>query len=148
MNWSSNSHVNSAKAKGTPSKPVKSIYSVPIDGRTWYGGTFPVYSINRRAVHHTWSLFERSQDRYPENVYGDNFTYNEIFAQPNLHRAVLYILKFSVFVIGLILLPVRSPCFSVLARVLTPLETCWIIKRLMPRPGGGPAPLAFPCSPQ
>ena len=60
------SYANSAKAKGAPRKPTGSIYSVSIDGKTGYGGIFPMCPINRLVVHPTWSLFKRSQDRRPE----------------------------------------------------------------------------------
>ena len=100
---------NSAKAKGLPSKRTKLICSVPIDGKTWYGGAFPMCRINRLVVHHTWSLFKRSQDRYPEKVYGDNFTYGEIVAKQSFHQAALYILGLSVFIAGLLFPPVRLP---------------------------------------
>ena len=100
---------NSAQAKGSLSRPAKLIQSVPIDGKTWYGGIFPMCPINRLVVHHTWSLFKRSQDRYPEKVYGDNFTYHEIVAKPSFYQAVLYLLGLSVLAAGLLFAPVRPP---------------------------------------
>ena len=107
MFWSYNSHTNSAKAKGALSKSKKLIYSVPVDGETQYGGIFPMCSINRLVVHHTWSLFKRSQGRHPEKVYGDNFTYCEIVAKPSIQRTVLYILGLLVFAASLVFPPVR-----------------------------------------
>lgn len=107
MFWSYNSHTNSAKAKGALSKSKKLIYSVPVDGETQYGGIFPMCSINRLVVHHTWSLFKRSQDQHPEKVYGDNFTYCEIVAKPSIQRTVLYILGLLVFAASLVFPPVR-----------------------------------------
>jgi len=64
-------------------------------------------SINRLVVHHTWSLFKRSQDRYPEKVYGDNFTYGEVVAKPSIRRTVLYLFGLLVFAAGLVFPPVR-----------------------------------------
>ena len=66
--------------------------------------------INRLVVHHTWSLFKRSQGQHPEKAYGDKFTYNEILAMPSFPRAMLYLLGFSVFIVGLLFSPVRPPC--------------------------------------
>ena len=67
--------------------------------------------INRLVVHHTWSLFKRSQDRYPEKVYGDNFTYGEIVAKPSFHQVALYLLGLSAFAVGLLFPPVRPLLF-------------------------------------
>lgn len=88
---------------------MKLIYTVPVGSKTWYGGIFPMGNINRLVVHHTWSLFKRSQDRYPEKVYGDNFTYTEIVAKPKHHQAMLYLLALLAFVAGIIFPPVSLP---------------------------------------
>jgi len=93
--------------KGAPTKPMKSIYSVRADGKTWYGVVFPMCPINRLVVHHTWSLFRRSRDRRPDNVYGDDFTYNEIIATPRFYQAVFYLLGLSAFIVSLLFPPVR-----------------------------------------
>ena len=66
--------------------------------------------INRLVVHHTWSLFKRSEDQHPEKTYGDKFTYHEIIATPSLHRAILLLLGLYVFLAGLMFSPVRPPC--------------------------------------
>ena len=68
-----------------------------------------MYSINRPVVHHTWSLFKRSQDRHPENVYGDNFVYAEIAAKPKYYQAVLDLLALYVFLAGILFPPVSPP---------------------------------------
>ena len=101
-------------AKGAPTKPAKPIYTVLVDGKTWYGGIFPMCPINRLVVHHTWSLFTRSQDRHPERVYGNDFAYNEIVARPRYYQAVLYVLGLSALVAGLLFWPVRLPRFRCL----------------------------------
>ena len=103
-----------ATAKGAPTKPVKSIYTVLVNGKSWYGGIFLMCPINRLVVHHTWSLFMRSQDQHPERVYSDNFGYNEIVARPRYYQAVLHVLGLSVLVAGLLFSPVRFPHFQCL----------------------------------
>ena len=106
LHSSEDSFTNSATAKGTPTKPAKLIQTVPVGDRVWYGGTFFMYSINRPVVQHTWSLFKRSRDRHPENVYGDNFVYSEIAAKSKYHQAVLYVLVLYVFLAGILFPPV------------------------------------------
>ena len=92
---------------------MKIIHTVPVDGKTWYGGIFFMGGINRLAVQHTWSLFKRSQAQHPEKVYGDNFTYSEITAKPKYHQAVLYVLAISAFIAGILFPPVSLPsCWS------------------------------------
>ena len=137
------SFANSATAKGAPSKRTKLIYVVPVDGKTWYGGIFPMCKINRLVVHHTWSLFKRSEDRHPEEAYGDTFTYTEIAAKPRYYQAMSYMFALSALLAGILFLPVSPPP---LARpyipVLTSLKTRELLKRIMPKPGTGPAPYA------
>lgn len=83
------------------------IYSVPVDGKTVYGVIFPMCPMNRLVVHHTWSLFKRSRDRCPENVYGDSFTYNEIISRSRFYEAVFYLLGGLAFIVGFMFPPVR-----------------------------------------
>jgi hypothetical protein len=66
-------------------------------------------NINRLVVHHTWSLFKRFQDRHPEKVYGDNFTYTEIAAKPRYYQVVLYLLALSAFLASVLFPPVSPP---------------------------------------
>jgi hypothetical protein len=108
--WSPNLSGNPVAAKGAPTKPMKLIYTVHVNGRTWFGVVFPMSPINRLVVHHTWSLFRRSQDQRPDNVYGDNFTYEEIIATPRFYKAVFYLLGLSAFLAGLLFPPVRLFC--------------------------------------
>ena len=108
---SHSSSANSATAKGAPTKPTKLIYTVPVEGKTWYGGMFPMCRINRLVVHHTWSLFKRSQDRHLEKVYGDDFSYTEIAAKPRYHQAVIYLLALSTFIAGVLFPPVSFHVF-------------------------------------
>jgi len=96
---------------------MKLVYTVPVDGKTWYGGIFPMYNINRLVVHHTWSLFKRTQDRYPEKAYGDNFTYTEITAMPRYHQALLYVFALSTFVASILFPPVSFPRLLELVRL-------------------------------
>jgi len=86
------SFVDFYAAKGAPTKPAKLVQTVSVDGKTWYGGTYFMYRINRPTVQHTWSLFKRSQDRHPENFYGDNFVYSEIYATSQYYQTVIYLL--------------------------------------------------------
>ena len=102
-----NSSGDPTTAKGVPSKPTKSIYSVHADGKTWYGTAFFMCPVNRLVVHHTWSLFRRSRDRRPDNDYGDNFTYDEIMATSSFYKAVFYLVGVSTFIASLIFPPVR-----------------------------------------
>ena len=95
---------------------MKPVYTVTVDDKTWYGGIFPMCSINRLTVHHTWSLFKRSQDRHPEKVYGDHFTYTEILPRPKYFQAVLYVLALSTFLASVIFPPVSPP------RLLEPMS--------------------------
>lgn len=66
--------------------------------------------INRLVVHHSWSFFARYRDQYPDNVYGDNFTYEEVLATPGFFKAVFYLLGVSAFFAGLLFPPVRLFC--------------------------------------
>ena len=107
---------DSTTARGRPT-PVKIIHTVPVDGKTWYGGIFYMGGINRLAVHHTWSLFKRSQSLYPEKAYGDNFSYSEITAKPRYHQAVLYVFAVSAFIAGILFPPVSLPnCWPIYIR--------------------------------
>jgi hypothetical protein len=86
------------------------IYSVPVNGKTWYGVVYPMCPIRRLVVHHTWSLPKRSRDQRPEKVYGDNFAYNEIIATTRFYEGVLHLLGLSVHIASFLFSPVR-PCF-------------------------------------
>lgn len=103
---------NLATAKGAPTKPMKPIYSVRVDGKTWYGVMFPMCPINRLVVHHTWSLFSRFRDRRPDNLYGDNFTYDEIIATSRFYKAVFYLLGISAFIGSLLFPPVSLSAYG------------------------------------
>ena len=76
--------------KGCPGDPPKLSCMMPLDGKTWYSGGFPTHTGNRLLVQYTWSLFKRSQGRYPEEVYGDELKYNEIAAAPNPFQVLLF----------------------------------------------------------
>jgi len=142
---SGDSFVNSYTAKGAPTKPAKLIQTVSVGDKTWYGGTFFMCTINRPVVQHTWSLFKRSRDRHPENVYGDNFTYSEIAAKPKYHQAALYVLALYAFLAGILFPPVSaSPVGEAYVLTLTSLKTRWVLKRILPQPGTGPSPYAPP----
>ena len=101
---------------------------------------FLMCTITRCVVHHTWSLFKRSQYQYPGKIYGNSST-------PSFHRAVFYILGFWAFVIDLIFPPMGPPCLPVLISLFQHLRRCAVSLSVSCHgPGEGPAPQAFPCS--
>ena len=110
---SSGVDISALLAHGLPSRPPKIVYKLPYDSSTsWYGTIWPQRMINRQTVHHSWSLFERNKDAHPAAAYGSEFRYDECLRTPGPISALFVGFSICLFVLALLISPVRwlLPC--------------------------------------
>lgn len=108
--------------QGIPSCRAKYVHKVPYDASSsWFGTVWLGQALNRQTVHHSWSLFQRNKDAHPEDAYGEKFRYDECMKTSGPISALLVGLSISLFLIALLISPIRS-----------------ILKMVLPRSGTGP----------